>query len=79
MCYSVLLAVPAYRIDLIFHQCNKRTDDNGRAFACKGGKLVTQAFTPTGRHNHEGILTRSKTFNDGFLVSFKIAKTKKLF
>ncbi len=79
MCYTVLFAVSADRIDLIFHQCNKWTYDNCRAFTSKGGQLVTQAFTPTGRHNHKRILACGKAFNDGFLVSFKIAKTKKLF
>ena len=41
-----------------------------------GGKLVTEAFTATGGHDHECIIAGHQVFDDGFLVSFKVIEAK---
>jgi len=57
-------AVGAQPFHLVFHQRNKRTDDDGHAFERDGGDLLTNAFAAAGGHEHERVAFVIDGLND---------------
>ena len=53
---------------LIVHECDEGGDDKGGAAARDGGKLVTEAFTGSGRHDEEDVAAIGGGAADGLLI-----------
>ena len=76
MRHIILAAVAAHQVNLVFHQGNQRTNDNGYTFTDHSGQLITKTFASASRHNHKCILTARTDFDDCFLVVFESIEAK---
>ena len=68
MRHAVLFACLAYGINLVFHQCDERGDDDGRPLHQECGQLVAEAFAATGRHEDEHVVAGQDFLDDIFLA-----------
>ena len=63
------------RANLVVHQGDQWRDDHGHAqpslLANQGRNLVAKRFATAGRHQHQGITTRTDVLNDGLLRTAK--------
>jgi hypothetical protein len=76
MRHIVLVAITPYQVNLVFHEGDQGTDDNGHAFAHHSGQLVTKGFASARGHDHKSIFATEHCFNDRTLVLFKAVKAK---
>jgi hypothetical protein len=72
--HIIALAVPANRVNLVFHQRNKRRNDNGCSFHHQGRQLVTQRFSAAGWHDHKCVFAIQYTADDFFLIALEFVK-----
>lgn len=66
----------AHRIDLIFHQRDQRRNDDSHAVHHQRGKLITQRFAASGRHQHERIVPIQHVADHRLLISFEIIESE---
>ena len=72
----VFAAVTPNKVNLVFHECNKRRNNYRASLTDHCRQLITQTFTPTSRLDYEGVITIKYIMNDGFLVTSESVKSK---
>ena len=63
-------------VHLVFHQRNKRRDDEGDTVELQRHELKNERFARTRRHDCEGVMTREERLNCFFLSRAKGGKTE---
>jgi len=76
MGHIVIAAIAPYEVHLVLHEGDKGRNHNGAALTDHGGKLVTEAFTTSGRLDDKRIFAIKHIVDDGFLVSPEGIKAK---
>ena len=65
-------------VHLVFHQRNKRADDDAHSFGAHGGQLIAERFAPARRHDRKNVFAAKNRANDFFLIGAKRPKTKRV-
>ena len=77
MCNIIITVITSYQVNLVFHQSDQRTNNNGNTIAESSPAIDNkETFTATRWHNHKSVLPRKQGFNSCYLAAFKIYETK---
>ena len=69
----------SHRIDLIFHQSDKRRNDNRHSIHQQSWQLIAQRLSATCRHQYKRIAAIKQVTNDCFLITLTRGTSEILF
>ena len=79
MCHSNLFTEPIDDVNLVFHQCNERRNNDCSALHDQGRKLIAEALSTSGWHQNKGIMALQQIADNGFLVALELVKAEIMF
>ena len=66
-------------VDLVFHEGDKRRNNDGGTFANHCRELIAERFATARRHDDEGVVSLQDAVNDSLLLAFEIVKAEYFF